>query len=248
MAKVIEYIWKIWLRLNHLTQEVENDYTGEVSTIGHTVRNEDIARTIVAERSELRYETILSVLNERDSIVREAVWSGSSVLDGVVHIQPTIVGLWTSSERVVDPSKQKPHVSISPAAELREGLNAVKLEILGVKDSGAYVGLVTDAATKAIDGHITPGGIITISGDKLRIAPADEEGLGIFFVDSQGVSTPVTQISQNDPKRLVVLAPDLAPDVYTLQIVTRFSNGSTLLKVARTIVYDLPIIVGDLHG
>jgi hypothetical protein len=106
---------------------------------------------------------------------------------------------------------------------------------------------VTDAATKAIDGHITPGGILTITGDKLRIAPLDGDGLGIFFVDSQGVSTPVTQISQNDPKRLVVLAPNLIPGSYTLQIVTRFSTGATLLKVARTIVYDLPIIAGDLQ-
>jgi hypothetical protein len=40
MAKVIEYIWKIWLRLNYLTQDVENDYSGEVSTVGHTIRND----------------------------------------------------------------------------------------------------------------------------------------------------------------------------------------------------------------
>jgi hypothetical protein len=60
------------------------------------------------------------------------------------------------------------------------------MEILGVKDSGAYIGLVTDAATKAIDGHITPGGILVITGDKLRIAPADDPEMGIFFVDENG--------------------------------------------------------------
>jgi hypothetical protein len=51
MAKVIEYIWKIGLRLNYLTQDVENDYSGEVSIVGHTIHNEDIARRIVKERS-----------------------------------------------------------------------------------------------------------------------------------------------------------------------------------------------------
>jgi hypothetical protein len=247
MAKRNEYIWKIWLRPNYLTQDVENDYSGEVSTVGNTVRNEDIARAIVAARSELRYETILSVFNERDSIVLESLFEGSSVQDGVVHIQPTTMGLWLGSDRTVDTSKQKPHVSISPTAELREGLGLVKMEVLGVKDSVAYIGLITDAATKATDGHVTPGGILTITGDKLRIAPLDGEGLGIFFVDSQGVSTPVTQISQNDPKKLVVLVPNLAQGSYTLQVVTRFSNSVTLLKVARTIVYEWPIIVGDLQ-
>jgi hypothetical protein len=243
MAKVIEYIWKIWLRLNFLTQDVENDYTGEVSTVGHTIRNEDIANRIVRERSELRYETILSILNERDGIVLESVLTGSSVQDGVVHIAPSVTGLWIGADRTVDPSRQKPSVSISPAAALREGLANVKMEIIGVKDSGAYIGLVTDAATKAIDGHITPNGIMVITGDKLRIAPADEPELGIFFVDENGGKTPVTQISQNEPKRLTALVPPLPAGTYTLQVVTRFSNGSTLLNVARTIVYDMPLIV-----
>ncbi|MDR2815716.1 MAG: DUF4469 domain-containing protein [Proteiniphilum sp.] len=243
MAKVIEYIWKIWLRPNFLTQDVENDYTGEVSTMGNTVRNEDIASRIVKERSELRYETILAILNERDSIVLESVLGGSSVQDGVVHIAPSVTGLWTGSERTVDPARQKPSVSISPTAALRDGLSNVKLEILGLKDSGAYIGLVTDAATKSVDGHVTPGGIIVISGDKLRIAPADDPEMGLFFVDEGGGKTAVTQISQNDPKRITALVPPLPAGTYTLQVITRFSNGYKLLKAARAIVYDTPLIV-----
>jgi hypothetical protein len=243
MAKIIENSWKIWLRPNFLTPDVENDYTGEVSTIGHTIHNEDIARRIVDERSELRYETILAILNERDSIVLESVLGGSFVQDGVVHIAPSITGLWTSSDRTVDPARQKPTISISPTAELRNGLSKVKLEILGVKDSGAYIGLVTDAATKAVDGHITPDGIVVITGDKLRIAPLDDPESGIFLVGENGEKTQITQISQNDPKRLTALVPSLTAGTYTLQIVTRFSNSSTLLKVARTIVYDMPLVV-----
>jgi hypothetical protein len=236
-------IWKIWLRLNFLTQDVENDYTGEVSTMGHTIRNEDIADRIVKGRSELRYETILAILNERDGIVLESVLEGSSVQDGVVHIAPSVAGLWTGADRTVDPARQRPSVSISPTAALRDGLSNVKLEILGLKDSGAYIGLVTDAATKAVDGHITPNGILVITGDKLRIAPADDPELGIFFVDEGGGKTPVTQISQNDPKKLTVLVPPLSTGTYTLQVITRFTSGNTLLKVARTIVYDMPLVV-----
>ena len=244
MAKVIEYIWKIWLRLNFLTQNVENDYVGEVSTVGHTIRNEDIARRIVDERSELRYETILAILNERDGIVTNAILTGSSVQDGVIHIAPTITGLWTSADRTVDPSIQKAGISVSPTATLREKIAQVRLEILGLKDSGAYIGHVTDAASKATDGHITPGGIMVISGDKLRIAPENDPEMGIFLINADGVKTPVTQISQNDPKKLTALVPPLSAGTYTLQVVTRYSTRSTILKTARVIVYDLPVIVG----
>ena len=243
MTKIIDYIWKIWLRLSFLTQHVENNYSGEVSTVGHTVRNEDIARRIVNERSELRYETILAILNERDSIVIEAILTGSSVQDGVVHIAPSVTGLWTSSDRVIDPSKQKATVSVVPTATLRELLSEVRLEILGLKDSGAYIGLVTDAATKAVDGRITPGGIMIITGDKMRIAPDGDPQTGIFFIDADGVKTPVTQISQNEPKKLTALIPPLSAGTYTLQVVTRYTTGKTLLKEARTLVYETPLIV-----
>jgi hypothetical protein len=161
----------------------------------------------------------------------------------VVHIAPSVTGVWTGTDRTIDHARQKPSISISPTAALRDGLANVKMEILGVKDSSAYIGLVTDAATKAIDGHITPNGIPVITGDKLRIAPADNPEPGVFFVDENGGKTSVTQISQNDPKKLTVLTPSLSAGTCTLQVVTRFSNGSTLPNVARTIVYDTPLIV-----
>ena len=41
--------WKVWLRLNLLTKDVDNDYTAEVSTMKNSLRNEDIAQRIVNE-------------------------------------------------------------------------------------------------------------------------------------------------------------------------------------------------------
>lgn len=71
MAK--KFFWKIWLRPNFLTKDVDNDYISEVSTAGNTLHNEDIAQRIVEERSELRHETIPGILGERDTIVRKAL-------------------------------------------------------------------------------------------------------------------------------------------------------------------------------
>ena len=63
--------WKVWLNLNLLTKDVENDYTAEVSTVGKTSRNEDIAKQIIEEGSEIKYDTLLSVINQHDRIIRE---------------------------------------------------------------------------------------------------------------------------------------------------------------------------------
>jgi hypothetical protein len=63
-------------------------------------------------------------------------------------------------------------------------------------------------------------------------------------VDVNGGETPVTHpLTQNDPKKIICRVPALGAGDYTLKIVTCFSNGTTMLKQPRTIVYELPLKV-----
>jgi hypothetical protein len=88
------------------------------------------------------------------------------------------------------------------------------------------------------------GDDIIIEGDKLKIAPDDEAGLGVFFVDTGGVATPVTRrLTQNDPKHIIARVPALAAGQYRLQVVTRFSSSAVLLKEPRVIEYDRLLIL-----
>jgi hypothetical protein len=244
-----ESFWKIWLRPNHLSRDVENDYIAEVSTKGNTARNEQLAQIIVKERSELRYDTILAVLNERDAAVRELLLEGSSVQDGNVHLAPRISGRWIGSDPVFDPKKHKITAIVTLTRDLRRELNQeVGVEILGRKAcGGALIGLVTDVATGATNGVISPGGDLIIQGEKMKIAPWDEAGLGVFFVASNGEDIPLDYpLTQNTPKRIVCRVPAFVKNgLFTLKIVTRYSNGTILLKDPRPIVYELPLKAGN---
>ena len=60
MSTIHQFFWKVWLRLNLLTVDVDNDYTAEVSTLGKTMHNADIAQAIINEGSEIKYDTLLS--------------------------------------------------------------------------------------------------------------------------------------------------------------------------------------------
>lgn len=238
------FFWKIWLRLNLLTQDIDNDYTAEVSTIGNTKRNDDIARAIVKEGSEIKYDTLLSILNQRDRIVRQMVQEGNSVLDGCCHITPRVSGSWLGSSAKYDPAVHKIGLDMFPSAEMRNALAQVGVEVLGVKDSGAYIGLVTDTLTGKTNGEITSGEDILVEGDKLRIAPEDETGNGIFFISAGGTSYPVTRrLTQNDPKKLLVRVPELPAGEYTLRVITRFSNNNTFVKEARVIEYGKKLVI-----
>jgi hypothetical protein len=242
MAK--KFTWKVWLRLNLLTKEVDNDYVAEVSTTGKTLRNEDVAQAIKDEGSELQYETLLDILNHSDRLRRERIQQGYSVQTGVCHISPRVTGNWEGSTEPFDPKKHKITCDLIPSAELRHALEEVGVEVLGVKDSGARIGLVTDVATGKTDGTLTPDGDLIIEGEKIKIAPDDEGDLGVFFVDAGGSETSVTHpLTQNDPKRIICRVPALPAGAYTLKIMTRFSNSAVLLKARRTLIYDTPLTV-----
>jgi hypothetical protein len=241
-----KHFWKLSLRPNLLTKDVANDYVAEVSTVGTTLRNEDIARRIVAERSEIRYETLLSALQERDAIVREAVLGGSSVQDGNIHLTPRVSGNWEGVTPHFDPEHHRITISLSLTAEFRKALNEeVGVEIIGVKtDGGAAIGTVTDITSGKIDTVLTPDGDVIIEGEKIRIAPIGADGTGVFFVSTDGTETPVTHpFTQNNPKKIVCRVPMLAEGFYTVKIITRFSTGAHLLNNPRTILYDRPLKV-----
>ena len=89
--------WKVWLRLNLLTKDVDNDYTAEVSTMKNSLRNGDIAQRIVDEGSEIKYDTLLSIINQHDRIIREAVADGYSVLTKTCQYTPRVAGTWIGS-------------------------------------------------------------------------------------------------------------------------------------------------------
>lgn len=239
--------WKVWLKLNLLTKDVENDYTAEVSTVGKTARNGDIAERIIKEGSEIKYDTLLSIFNQHDRIIREMLQDGTSVLTGVCQYTPSVTGVWNSSTEKFDPNKHSVSVSIIPSAELRNALTVVGVEVLGVKDSNARIGLVTDTTTGLTDGSMTPGDDILIAGEKIRVV-GDTEGIGVFFVNAEGVVTQVTRrLTQNDPKAVIARVPaGLADGMYTLRIVTQYSNSSTLLKAPRVIEYEHPLHVGAI--
>ncbi|MDR2810482.1 MAG: DUF4469 domain-containing protein [Tannerellaceae bacterium] len=247
MAK--KFFWKIWLTPNNLTKEVDNDYIAEVSTVQYTMRNEDIARMIVNTRSELRYETILGILNERDAVVLDSILAGSSVQDGNIHISPRILGNWIGADPAFDPKEHTITVTATPTNTLRNALhNDVGVQLLGKKtDGGAIIGLVTDIITGSTSGQITSKGNIIIEGEKIKIAPIEvpnqgDTPLGVFFVDKDGTSIPLDQpLTVNDPKKIICTVPaQVSNGRYTLKIVTRFTTSSnTLLHDPRTIVYEL---------
>jgi hypothetical protein len=237
---LLNYIWKVWLRLNILTKDRDNDYTAEVSTVGNTARNEDVVQAIINEGSEIKADTLLSILNQGDRIKRTFLAEGRSVQDGVSRIAPRVYGAWEGANAKFDETVNSVGMEMTLAPELRELLKSVKVESLGVKNSGAYIGKVINADTGMANEIITPGEDVIIEGDKIKVLPENDESVGVFFENiDTGVVFPVSKrLTQNDPKKIIARTPDLPVGKYSLSIITRFSQGKQLLNAPRTIIYD----------
>jgi hypothetical protein len=234
-------IWKIWLRPNHLTEDAANDYVAEVSTVGKTLRNSDIALQFAGPGTEMQYETLLDILDRADRIRREKLQEGYSVQTGVCHLSPRISGAWLGAT-TADAAKHKVTLSITPTAEMRSALADVKIEVLGIREGGEYIGLVTDVTTGLTDGTITPGGQIIISGNRIKVEPADEQNIGVFLTNGTQVYH-IAPLAVNHSKEIISILPQLPVGTYSLYINTRYSSGTNLLKEARRIDYGTPLSV-----
>ena len=240
--------WKVWLTPNLLTKDIDNDYIAEVSTSKQTLRNEDIAQRIVDEGSEIKYDTLLSIINQHDRIIREAVCDGYSVLTGVGQYSPRVTGSWIGKSANFDPSVNKLTLDMVLSKEMRDALSTVGVEVLGGKEGGgASIGLVTDTYTGEANGYISAGEDILIEGTKIKVA-GDPDLCGVYFIPRDAPEETIYKVerrlTQNDPSRIIARVPaTLEPGVYTLRIVTQFSNSAVLLKEPRTLEYEQPLVV-----
>jgi hypothetical protein len=239
-------IWKIWLFLNKLTEN-PNDYVATVDTAGTTRKQEDIIKRMIDDGTEIQPEIIKAVLDRTNRVKEEFLLAGYAVSDGLTHYAPRITGTWEGTESFTQ-GKHKATVDLSLSKTFHEKLKHIGVEVLGVKDPGARIMLVTDVATGKTSGPVTPGDDLVIVGDKIKVIglpQADgslEEGIGVFFVTDEDI-VPAARISENSGSRIVARIPASLATAsgFRLRIVTRFSNGSsTLLKTPRTIEYDTP--------
>ena len=224
MAKP-KYYWKIWIGPNNLTPNDKTNGIAYVSTSGSTLRNADIARQFVTNGTEFHYETILSILEQRDRIVRRFLQRGFSVMDGVCKYPPRVKGPWNWKLPNFNSEKNYLALDLEMVNLMQADLQEVGLDILGEKTKIGQISQVTDTFTGVLNGVITVDEDILIEGDRIKIVETEpkQAEVGLFFIADNGTEYKVNRMpTVNNPKSLLVRVPDLPPRRYTLRLVTFF--------------------------
>ena len=239
------YVWPVELRENKITERTD-DYTASVKTFSDTKSLEYIAKEIVRERTEYRLDTILSILRLVEEKIRHILYSGYPVMTENVRFSPTITGSFDSHGELLDDKGMKCGVNVTVNQIVKDGLAGVKLYIDSVQElGGAKIDRVKDLTTGKTDGTVTPGGMVEVTGSKIKCLNEDGSGIGHFRLYNESESAEeVKVLGVNDPSKIIFIFPTgLLAGNYRLEIETYFSNTSTMLKNPRTLVCPVALKV-----
>jgi hypothetical protein len=175
----------------------------------------------------------------------KAAVRGELVTYGLAHIALDVEGVFIGDAPTWNPAANKLVARLSPVKTLRETLKASPVRILGMAPDSIAISSVADVASGKVNETLTPGGMAIIKGTRIKIA-GDKPGVGLLLTneDSKAVQqVPATAIGTNDPSKIMLVVPTLAPGSYRLSIVTQFSGGGRLLNDPRTVTLSCVLVV-----
>ncbi len=217
--------------------------TGRVESEG-IMRNEDIAQVIVNERTEYRLETIINIMSMADKIKQRGLANGKHIIDGLGMHYLTTRGVYTGESAQFDASINSIKVAFKPSKDLMTLIKAAEVATKGAKMVGPVINSITDSTTGVINEELTSGGPAIIEGRNIKVV-GDDPTVGIYFTaeEENAVPVKVNLLVENNPSKVIIILPVLdSSKQYTLDIVTQYSNGSTILKTPRS--YHFPILLG----
>ncbi|MDR2071079.1 MAG: DUF4469 domain-containing protein [Treponema sp.] len=163
---------------------------------------------------------------------------GFAVNTGYFSVHPNVGGTFDKVTEGHDTKKHPVTFRFRTRAPLRALAEHIIVEVEGLADVAGYIDEFTDITTESVNDALTPGGMFTAAGHKIKIAGDDPEA-GVYFVpaDSAAATVKVTgHLAENTASKVIGVIPALDPGKWKVEIKTQFSgSGSTMLKKPRTI-------------
>lgn len=170
---------------------------------------------------------------------------GFAVNTGYFTAMPVVRGVFLNPNETFDPQRHTLQFQFTQGELMRREIEDVEVKIMGVAETGLYIGQVEDMKSRTVNEVLTPGFNLRVTGTKLRVV-GDKPGVGIFFRETAtNTATKVDEgdIVINNPSELMIIIPALPAGTYQLEITTQFSTNKQWLKEPRTSVFEKPLTV-----
>lgn len=220
--------------------ERKDDRFGRVVTT-RSLTEDDLVKIAVSRRTDLSSTTLKASLEILKQIAIEQITNGASVRFGLGYFGLLVNGVFIGDSARWDSSLHSLNVNSTPVAELREAVRATSVEVRGLAATNLSISLLLDVSSGEENKRLTPGGGINLTGNKIRIE-GDAKGVGISLINqasNEEIPVPMNAILINEPSRVSFVAPPtLSSGDYKLSLTTQHSSGKTMLKEARTFLFE----------
>jgi hypothetical protein len=234
---------KAWLYPNYL-RNVEGKYVARAKAETPLSIENICASATTRGGVELNYEAMVEAVKLYYGEAMYQLADGFSVDNGYYSIRPAIKGAFEHAESPIDLEKNRIDFTFQKRKGMRELLKYITVKLQGIAQTEAYIGEIEDVSTQSVDDALSPGGVLIITGYKIKIDGPDADN-GVYFIDaSSGARTKVTShFVENLPSRLVIQIPALGAGIYHLEISTQFSGNAKYIKAPRIVNYGADLTV-----
>jgi hypothetical protein len=234
-------IFKVFVKLYELLFSArKDDRSGRVVSTG-SLKVDDLITIAITRRSDINAVTMKASYEILREVALEEVSNAKHVEFGLTYNSLGVEGVFIGDHPTWNRETNRLVFTSTAAADVRQALKNIDVEILGMASSGIFINSLTDVASGDVNTSITPGGGIKLIGSKMKIV-GEAENVGIHLTEintGEITGIPVTSILDNEPSKITFIVPaDLPAGDYKLSITTQFSHPTVLLKEARTYVFD----------
>jgi len=213
---------------NHLTDD-PNDCMA-VTTENETITKEAIVEQMIGKGSTITKAEALSVIEEFEYAVVDAVKNGNNVNTELFKISPSIVGVFNDSNDGFDTSRHAVKINLNPGKRLCEVSDQIDLRKVSITAIQPIPQKFIDLITKVTNESFTAGQVASIRGSNLKFDAADSNQ-GIFFIDKDGNETRVDNLIKNYPSELLFIVPAvLTTGSYAVEIRCVYHKSKSLRK------------------
>ena len=215
---------------NKLTPD-PNDLRAQVRNVA-TVEVEELANRIVRPGSTVTKAEFLAMYEEFGAEIVKAVLRGETVVTDIFTARPTLTGVWLNDQDAFDRTRHHGRIRLAAGKRLRHAEAQLRFELeRGQDQSVPLLDRLEDFTSEALNGALTKGGTVRLTGSKLKFDPSDPDQ-GLFLVKSTGPATRITKVMTNKPSQQLFMVPaTLAAGTYRLEVRTK-TKGSNVLKTA----------------
>lgn len=202
-----------------------------------TVDLEGVIDAVIAERSELRRETLRSVANQLMQKAGDLLMEGFAVSTPLGILTPSVTGMWNANRFSSEArAENKAVLSYTMSAGLKKAFANPLLHERKRPDAGPRIHRVINLATGAQDGSLTPGAFFRVSG-RLLLMNGDLPERGLYLCDPdtgrEAAFIPAKAFSMNSRSEIYARLPEeVPPGRYTLKVLSQCTTNPRPMKAA----------------